>query len=85
MATKKQHRQSHYFEVLNLFALAVIILLVYAFKDQMNATIVTMFTLTYFIANIVYAARTHNLDASRVIEVGLIALLSEFIILNYLI
>ena len=85
MATSKKHHQSHYFEVLNLFALAIIVVTVYTLRDQMNATIVTMFTLTYFIANIAYAAKTHNLDAMRVVEVGLIALISEFLILNYLI
>ena len=84
MATTK-HRQSHYFEVLNLFGLAIIIVTAIVLRDQMNATIVTMFTAVYFLANIAYAAKTHNLDVMRVVEVGVIALLCEFLILNYVI
>lgn len=84
MSTEK-HRQSHYFEIFNLFGLAIILIAVITFQEQMNATVVTMFTFVYFMANIIYAAKTHHLDVQRVVEVGLIAFLCEFIILNYII
>ena len=82
---QKKHHQSHYFEALNLFAVVIIIVTTIVLQDQMNAFVVTLFTVTYFIANIAYAARTHRLDATRVVEVGMIALLCEFVILNYVI
>lgn len=82
---EKRHHQSHYFEILNLFGLATIIMSVFILRDQMNAFVITLFTGTYFLANIAYAAKTHHLDAMRVIEIGLIAAISQFILVNYVI
>ena len=82
---QSKHRQSHYFEILNLFGLAAIVMTSLTLQDQMNAFVVTLMTVTYFIANILYSAKTHTLDAARVLEIGAIAVICEFIILNYVI
>jgi len=81
----KPHRQSHYFEVLNLLALAAIILFAVGLQEQMNVTIATLFSLVYFAANIAYAAHTQLLDTTRVVEVGVIALICEFVLISYVI
>lgn len=79
------HKQSHYFEALNLFAVVIIIVTSIVLQEQMNSAIVTLFAILYFVANIAYSATTHNLDIARVVEVATIALLCEFLILNYVI
>lgn len=83
MARKKQ--QAHYFEVLNIFIVVVIGVVAYALQDELNATIITLGVLGYFILNVLHAGRTNTLSATRVAEIGALALVAEFILLTYVI
>ncbi len=83
MATKKT--QAHKVEILNIFAVAALTVTAITFQEKLTATMITMAVITYFFANIIYALATHTLDATRVIEFGLIAFIAQFIAITYLI
>ncbi len=77
--------QAHKLEILNLFMIALVTVLGFVFMDSLNATIVTVVVVVYFIANLTYTMLNHTLTTKKVLEFGLVALIVEFIALNYFI
>jgi hypothetical protein len=51
--------------------------------DLLSPMIVTIGALGYFITNSAHAYYTNNLTAKRVLEYGMIAIICEFLMLNY--
>lgn len=82
---KTRHKQAHYFQVIQLFAVVVFLVLAVALQDQINSVMITAVALVYFTLNIVHAAKQNRLDSNSVIEYGLIAIICQFLILNFVI
>lgn len=85
MSKKIGHPQQHYFLILQLLLLAVLMLAISQLENFLSPTVVTIGALGYFVSNTTHAHFNGNLNSKRVVEYGLIALICEFLMLNYVI
>ena len=78
-------KQSYYGHFAQLLLVVLGIVLIYYFRENIGAGIVTAFVLVYFVANTYYAYTKKELSPERVLEYGIISLVCEFLLLNYIV
>jgi len=82
---KKQHHQQHLFPLVSL--LLVLLGIFSIVKSDLEITIwhITVVATLYFAANVSYGLVKKQLTVVKVIEFGLVALLSEYLAMMFLI
>jgi len=81
----RSHHQQHLFPILSVFLVLVGIVMVVQADITFNAWIISIVSVLYFVANLIYGHLNKQLSLVRTIELGAVTILIEFIALQCLI
>ncbi len=84
MIANKHEIQKHHLHYIEIVVLVILIALAVTYIKEITVSIITLFVLAYFIANVIHAHVKHQLTIIRVIELGLLTAIFEFLFLTYL-
>lgn len=77
-------KHQHLFPLLSIFLVVIGIALVVSAQIDYSVWLLSLVSLTYFVANVLYGYVKKELTVMRVLELGLIAIILEYIALEYL-